>query len=192
MWEPDYITEADLKALMAVDDDIDDLAIGLAITTASRAVDRHCGRQFGKTDAPVARVFDGMWDYTARTFAVDTGDIATAAGLVVAGAAVIDAADYTLYPRNAVADARPYNRLVLARGGRAGDITVTAVWGWPAVPTSVTQATAIQALRFLKRKDSPFGVAGSPDMGSELRLLAKVDPDVAVALGPYRKMRAFA
>lgn len=192
MLEPDYITEADLKALMAVDDDIDDLAIGLAITAASRAVDRHCGRQFGKTDAPVERVFGGFWDYGARAYAVETGDIATATGLVVEGAEVIPTDDYVLYPRNAAGEGRPYNRIVLNRGGRAADILVTAVWGWDSVPTSVVQATAIQALRFLKRKDSPFGVAGSPDMGSELRLLAKVDPDVAVALGPYRKLRALA
>ncbi|NUO56028.1 MAG: phage gp6-like head-tail connector protein [Hamadaea sp.] len=173
---------------MDVEDAVDDYAIGLAITAASRAVDRHCGRQFGKTDTPVARVFQGFWDYGSGGYAVDTLDFMTTVGLVVEGSAVIPSSAYTLTPRNAEADGRPYDRILLASGGRVGDVTVTATWGWTVVPKAVEQATAIQALRFLKRKDSPFGVAGSPDAGSELRLLAKVDPDVAVALGPYKRM----
>ena len=49
------------------------------------------------------------------------------------------------------------------------------------------EATLLQASRLAARRDSPFGVAGSPDAGSEMRLLARVDPDVAVALEPYRR-----
>jgi hypothetical protein len=43
----------------------------------------------------------------------------------------------------------------------------------------------LQASRFYARRDSPYGVAGSPDLGSEVRLLSKVDPDVAVSLADY-------
>jgi len=57
------------------------------------------------------------------------------------------------------------------------------------VPTTVKQATLLQASRVFARREAPFGVAGSPDMGSELRLLEKVDPDVAVMLVPYVRNR---
>jgi hypothetical protein len=67
---------------------------------------------------------------------------------------------------------------------------VTAVWGWTAVPTSVKQATLLQASRFHKRRHAPFGVAGSPEMGSEIRLLSRVDPDVSVALRDFNRLRA--
>lgn len=53
------------------------------------------------------------------------------------------------------------------------------------IPSAVKQACLIQASRFVTRRYAPFGVAGSPDSGSEIRLLAKVDVDVAVILGPY-------
>ena len=64
---------------------------------------------------------------------------------------------------------------------------VTARWGWAAVPSTIKQATLLQASRLLARRDAPFGIAGSPDVGSEIRLLARVDPDVAVAVAPYRR-----
>jgi len=51
-------------------------------------------------------------------------------------------------------------------------------------------ATVLQANRLLKRRHAPFGVAGSPELGSELRLLARVDPDVAVSLRGLGRMRA--
>lgn len=50
------------------------------------------------------------------------------------------------------------------------------------VPATVKLATEMQASRWAKRRDAPFGIAGSPEMGSELRLLPKLDPDVEVLL----------
>jgi hypothetical protein len=43
----------------------------------------------------------------------------------------------------------------------------------------------MQASRLLSRRDAPFGIAGSPEMGSEMRLLAKLDPDVDLLVQPY-------
>jgi hypothetical protein len=51
------------------------------------------------------------------------------------------------------------------------------------VPAEVKLATELQASRWAKRRDAPFGVAGSPELGSELRILAKLDPDVEILLG---------
>jgi hypothetical protein len=57
------------------------------------------------------------------------------------------------------------------------------------VPSAVKLATRLQASRFMARRDSPYGVAGSPDAGSEIRLLSRVDPDVAVALRGFSRPR---
>jgi hypothetical protein len=43
----------------------------------------------------------------------------------------------------------------------------------------------LQASRLDFRRVAPAGVAGSPETGSEVRLLARVDPDVAVSLKDY-------
>lgn len=59
-------------------------------------------------------------------------------------------------------------------------------------PEPVKLAAMIQASRLSKRRDSPFGVAGSPEFGSELRLLSKLDPDVETLLRPYRLPWMFA
>jgi hypothetical protein len=69
----------------------------------------------------------------------------------------------------------------------AGAVKVTATFGWPAVPAEVRQAALIQAVRLFKRKGSPFGIAGSPEDGSEMRLLSRLDPDVENLLRHLRR-----
>jgi hypothetical protein len=58
-------------------------------------------------------------------------------------------------------------------------------WGWDAVPDAVKEATLLQGSRLDFRRVAPAGVAGSPETGSEVRLLARVDPDVAVSLKDF-------
>ena len=186
-WAPDYVTSADLKVYLRIGNTVDDAQVALAVTAASRAVDKHCNRQFGQVAAPEARTYTARWSSTRCRYVVDVDDVMTITGLVVTGDAAIT--DYTLKPSNAALKGKPWTRLVLNAGGngREDGITVTARYGWTAVPVTVQEATLLQASRFFKRRDAPFGVAGSPELGSELRLLAKVDPDVAVALGDYRR-----
>lgn len=54
------------------------------------------------------------------------------------------------------------------------------------IPAEIKLACLIQASRLVTRKDAPFGIAGSPDVGSEMRLLAKLDPDVQVLVRPHK------
>jgi hypothetical protein len=48
-------------------------------------------------------------------------------------------------------------------------------------------ATKIQASRLFVRRQSPFGIAGSPEIGT-VRLGSRLDPDVEVLLRPFRKV----
>lgn len=189
-WAPDYVALLDLKAYLRITDLVDDAQIALAITAASRAVDQHTNRQFGLVAAPEARVYTARYDRDRRRWVVDIDDLMTVVGLVVTTeAGTVDV--FTKQPGNASAEGKPWTRLVVepssavTPNGDEDGVTVTARFGWTTVPVAVQQATLLQASRFFGRRNAPFGVAGSPELGSELRLLAKVDPDVAVVLGPY-------
>lgn len=188
VWAPDYATLAEMRSyagIVAADDTTDDAKLARNITAASRAVDDHCNRQFGKVAAPELRTYTAM-RYDGYNTIVLTDDLMDLTGVVVtvAGVAYVPA---RWGPQNAPARGKPWRRAFLPGSlSRApADVSITAAWGWTAVPEAVKEATLLQGLRFSLRKNSPFGVAGSPELGSELRLLAKVDPDVAVMLRKY-------
>lgn len=193
-WRPDYITLAQFKAYKTIDDTIDDAELSGAITAASRAIDNGCGRQFGKVDAPEQRFYTPKYNARRGRWSAAIDDLQSAVGLVVTVDGVT-VTDYTLEPRNAVAEGLAWTRLVLGPSVAVSSCTepvvaATASWGWAAFPGAVVLAAKIQSHRFANRRDSPYGVAGSPDQGSELRLLAKMDPDVAVSVGLYVRPRA--
>lgn len=194
-WAPDYVTLDEMRDLARIDDLEDDAVMALAIATASRAIDDHTNRQFGLVAGPEARSYMARPDYVGGWWVVDIDDLQTTTGLAVEvdGATV---SEHRLEPVNAAAEGRPWTRLAFTDDSEAYPschphrVDVTARWGWTAVPDTVKQATLLQASRLTKRRDAPFGVAGSPEIGSELRLLAKVDPDVAVSLRGYLRPRA--
>lgn len=193
-WAPDYLTTAELKGSLRIEDAVDDAELPGYVSAASRAIDDHCNRQFGLVAAPEQRFYTARWNARRWRWVVDIDDLMTVVGLVVLvvlpdGTTVaVTAANYTLEPRNAAAEGRPWTRLMFGRAaerqpdGCQDGVAVTGSWGWSAIPAQVKQAAKLQGARFAARRDSPFGIAGSPDTGGELRLLARVDPDVAVSL----------
>ena len=196
-WAPDYVTSDVLAAYLRIDDDVDDDQLFIAASTASRAVDDHCNRQFRKVDAAVARTYYARPDYKGGYWAVDVDDFQTVTGLAISvGETAVT--EFVKEPVNAAAKGRPWTRLVFTADSEAQpstaprEVVVTAVWGWTAVPIAVSQASLLQASRLFWRRGAPSGVAGSPELGNELRLLSKLDPDVAVSLRGYRRLRAVA
>lgn len=187
-WAPDYAEVADLLAFVRIGDSVDDDQAALAITSASRAIDSATGRQFGKLDAPQERFYRPDWDASRRRWVVQIDDLMVEPTAVESDGTATTG--WVLRERNAVSKGRPWTELELASDAPhpgCDEVAVTAAWGWTAVPETVRQATLLQASRFLARRDSPLGVAGSPDMGGELRLLAKLDPDVETMLRGYRR-----
>lgn len=187
-----YATVAELKRRQAIPDtntyvdaDLED-----ALTSASRQVDRYCGRTFGRIEVA---------DASARTFEVtqsgiQTDDFWTSDGLIVNGTAWTDLETRaTLQPFNGVLDGLegwPYLRIAISgmwssafiSGAWTGTCVVTAAWGWEAVPADVKSATLMLAAEELKLKDTPFGVAGFGDYAIRVRS----NPKVAERLAPYR------
>jgi hypothetical protein len=197
-WAPDYITSAQLKAFVRIGDTVDDVQVAVAITASSRAIDLSTNRQFGLVASAEQRFYTGQWDRQRCRWVVEIDDLMTVTGFVAEtqdaeGTTVGSINDYVLEPRNAAAKSRPWTQMVIRPNsafkpnGVENEVAVTGRWGWTTVPTAVEHATYLQSSRFLSRRDSPFGIAGSPDVGSELRLLARLDPDVAVSLGSYTR-----
>jgi hypothetical protein len=184
-WAPDYSTTERVRNYLNIDDGSDDVFIGAWITAVSRNIDNHCGRQFGNVAAAEERYFTPVWDRRSCAWFAPIDDLRSATGLVVLhedGTTV--ATDYTLLPRNAPALGRPYERIKLE--SCTGEVAMESdQWGWAAVPPSIEVAMWLQAARLAARRDSPFGIAGSPSVGNELRLLAQLDPDFRVALKPF-------
>lgn len=192
-WKPDYLTVAQAKAHLRVDDAVDDTELATWVTAASRAIDDRCNRQFGALSAAASRTYErpAVYDVVSGLWLLEIDDVQNTTGMTVGGTAVASAA--TLLPHNAVADGVPYERLGFSYNPFVAltPIVVSAVWGWTAVPAQVVAACKLQVARFAARRDSPYGVAGSPDTGGELRLLSRLDPDVAVSLaGLARRRRA--
>jgi len=198
-WAPDYVTVEELRSYSRIPDDVDDAELALAIAASSRAIDRKNRRQYGKVATPELRTYTAC--PVAGRWVVETDDFQTAAGLVVqildVGKGPPDPPEtvttFTKEPVNAAQKGRPWTRLAFTANseffptGARDEIAVTAPWGWTAVPEAIKQATLLQALRLATRRQAPFWVAGSPELGSELRLLERLDPDVAVAIRDYRR-----
>jgi uncharacterized phiE125 gp8 family phage protein len=194
-WKPDYCSSSEARDYLRITDAADteaDTEIALAITAASRAIDASTGRQFGSTTAE-ARVYTPFRSGAVTLISID--DVQTTTSLVVktgepgAYSTTIVAADYVLLPVNAADNGRPWTAIESSTftAGERHSVEVTAIYGWTSVPTPIKLATLLQMSRFYKRRDAPFGVISSPDQASQVRLLAKLDPDVAAAIAPYRR-----
>lgn len=189
-----YATLVEIKDVLETTESVHDTLLEIAVESASRAIDKATNRRFWQDGSVVVRYYTP--DYSCGF--VHTDDISTSTGLIVA----IDSAgdrtyattltittDFDLEPINAAADGRPWQRIYYdAWPVTAHSVKVTAKFGWAAVPTEVKQATLIQASRLFSRKSSPYGIAGSPQEGSEMRLLAKLDPDVHALVHPFRRL----
>lgn len=201
-WAPDYTTLALVKKRLGVEesDTTDDVDISLAITAASRAIDDYCNRQFGRVSSLEERFYTAQYNYRRGRMVVLLDDLmppVTGSAEITVTTADGEITDYTLEPKNAPADGMPYTRLVVnATSTIQPDCEENGVsvesdsFGWTAIPAGVQLAALIQSHRFANRKDSPYGIEGSPDTdGGELRILAKLDPDVKISLKKYVRPR---
>lgn len=190
---PDYITVSDLKEYLDIPatDTRDDVTLQLWVTAASRAADDVCNRKFGRVESDVIYTYrhQPAWDYHLQMWTLSISDLAAATDLEVNTVPYPDSGALLL-PEDAPEQGRPYDRI-----GYPYTIWPTPMilksrwWGWLQVPDQVPAAVRLQANRWNARRRSPLGVAGSPEQGSELRLLARRDPDFITALRGLARRR---
>lgn len=190
-WAPDYVDTAALEDFVRANPGNPYLP-GYG-TAASRAVDAACARQFGKLDAPATLVYDGHTVFHLRSgrWLLPIDDVQDVTGVTVTvDGTLLDPGAYTFWERNAAVHGVPYTGLLLTDPVDPGaDVAVQAMFGWTAVPAAVEGAVWLQVNRWHVRRESPFGTAGSPSEGSEVRLTAVLDPDVRAILSGGRVIR---
>ena len=195
-----YATLAELKSSLTITDTSDDALLELAITSTSRMIDDFTGRFFyanGTSQSPVVRYYTPN---DPRSLAVDDfvsiSEIATDDNFNQTWSTVWATSDFMVEPINNPRRGWPYTRL-LATGRYVWPYylpqacKITGVWGWPAVPSEVNQACIIQSSRIFVRKQSPFGIAGTPELGT-VRLSSRLDPDVEAFLRPMKRNNGLA
>lgn len=184
---PLYSSIAQLREALSipVSDVGRDEELSISLDAACREIERATRRRFWKDELPSSR------QYAAEDGCLFIDDLA-AVPTAVLDAASVAVTSYTLFPRNAAAVQEPYRTLVLpgrSQSWKGAVVTVTGVWGWPIIPPEVHQAAFLQAHRLFQRRTTPFGISGSPDVQGEMRLLAKLDPDVEALLKPLMSKR---
>lgn len=206
-WAPDYCSLPELRSYLLGDQAAtagtqDDVMMQVAITAASTAINESCNRQFGNVGSPAARVYTPQHEKIDGLRAIRIDDLMDTTGLVVKTDILLNGTytktlvlgtDYSLWPYNAAANGNPWTYVVLRPLSSAywpqvsQGVQITANWGWSGVPVIIKQACLLQAGRFFVRHDALFGVAGSPESGATVRLLARLDPDVALMLSSARR-----
>ena len=196
-----YRTVSELKGWLGLSGTGQDTNLGYALDAATAAIDAYTGRQFDIDAAVVTRLYDCEYmDYA------EVDDIATSTGLIVktlnADGSVNETltlnTDYYLAPYNAdkVEPVMPFTKIIMAleKSGKVlptehrQGLSVTAKFGFSAVPDAIEQATLIQASRFFQRKNSPMGFSGNPETGQPtVVFLTELDPDVKNLVKPFKK-----
>lgn len=202
-----YATLSQIKSALRIpaNDATDDALLEMAVESASRLIDAYCGRNFivGGT-AATTRYFNAHDPYVvqiddARTItAIQTStgldgvyDTTWTIGTAGAGDAqpepINDYLGGIVWPFTRIRAIGDYTFPT----GAENTIKVTAVYGWPNVPVTVSQATILQSSRLFARLQSPLGVAGFGDMGV-MRVGRALDPDVAQLIEGYRRVNGVA
>lgn len=195
-WAPDYLTLPNAKVYLRITDATDDAELSGAISATSRLIDRAANRQFGVLAAPAARIYRRLPLYNPGTglWELEIDDVQSTAGLLVNGVAYASSGA-VLLPDEAPLFSQPWTRIgfttwpIPSYPGAPVTNIITGPFGWTAVPDVVPAAAKLQLNRLGFRRDAPQGVAGSPDQGSELRMLAKLDPDAVRLIAAVRRRR---
>lgn len=191
---PKYVGLDEFKKVMKITntDDDDDMISKLA--SAQERVEKDTGRRFWRDSVASTRV------YTPRHLEMlRVDDIATDVGVIVeigsgTSWSTLDPNSYEFQPDNAIAKGEAIEYIKRVSGywnlgfrflgvGRAQRVRVTAVWGWPAIPEGIKNATILQAARLLRRKDSPEGIKGFSDFG--VVRVTRYDPDYDNLIGNF-------
>jgi hypothetical protein len=194
-----YVDLLLLKTALGIGDDDDNALLQLAIDAASALINEWTGRSFTAETAATKYFYPDSPNVltltpdirTLTSVAVDSrGDLTFATSLA--------ATDYLLQPVQPFPDAGVYSQLVIAPNSSKAfyqgfQVKVIGDWGYTlggVAPVAVQQACLLQASRIFKRREAPFGILQTTDLGQYTRI-SKADPDVEALLAPYRSAVAY-
>ena len=174
----------------------DEVEIQAAFTAAEAGVNAYCQRTFTVPTAATTRTF-----VTHDAYTLDVPDIANTTDLVVsnngstvaAGSRQLEIAPGVPGPVGVDGRTWPYIRIRLLSGTWAVDssgealVSITARWGWAAIPSEVELATKLLARDYLLARDTGFGIV---QVGDFSRRVA-ANGVVTDLLSPLRRAESF-
>lgn len=192
-----YVTRTEVKNALGLGTAAltpDDTEIDHVITAVSRAIDDYTGRFFYSVAGTALYtatdyLYVGIDDFSAITSVkTDENNDGTAEVTLTPNT------DYRLVTNQTV-PGWPYTAVQITSFGShtlpvlvTEGVQVIGTRGWSAIPAPIEAATLVQSTRLHARRNTPLGVAGSPE-GGIVRLLSRLDPDVELMLRPYRVPR---
>lgn len=201
-----YATAAEYRTATGMTDTTQDTAILNNLKSISRVIEAKLGRFFNKDVSAVARLYFREALKKADVLYVD--DLVSVTTIKIdkdndgsfADETALVAADFELHPLNALQgpEARPYTEIWTTPWGAEGTwasglrIQVTGVFGWPAVPQAIKDAT-IQ-LGALLRIETPRATRRIPELGEAIeasREAQSIVKDLMRAYG-HPRVRLFA
>jgi hypothetical protein len=153
-----YVSVTDFKAWVGKTGAGDDTELAAQVVAASRFIDRECGRFFTQDAAAVVRPHDGnglprlyVTDIASLTGLVVKVDLDADFGFAGTSETLTIGTHFWAEPANALLgpEPAPYTFLdIVPANGRLDvwpeqprSVQVTAVFGWPAVPAAIKEAT---------------------------------------------------
>lgn len=185
------ITTSNLKAFIGDASSTNDTVYGWAVDAANKWVPTYCQRTFDISSSSSARVYAPTHPTVLRVHDF------TGTPTISNNGATLTAADYQLEPLNGLAmdgTARPYEQIRLLSGtwsqtyDREASVTVTAAWGWAAVPSEVFEATLILAADIYSNRDKRYGIVSFTEFAG---VRARQNPVVTDLLAPYRRVESW-
>lgn len=188
------------KAYLGIADSENDALLQYALDSATRFIQQFTGRSFVAETAATKYftpyepdALDLGFDLRATTNADVAISVDTAGDLTFSQALL--ATDFILKPLMPFPDAGIYSRIEIAPlssaafiWGASTQVRIVGNWGYVVnndAPIDVKQACLIQASRLYQRKDAPFGILQTTDLGQFTRIGTE-DQDVMALLTPYK------
>lgn len=192
-----YVTAQELTDYLRSTVTADEVEFEAARLAAESAINEHCRRTFNPTTPASARTFVPD-DY----YVIAVPDIANTTGLVISdNGTTLSASDYQLEispgqvgPISMSGRTWPWTQIRRMTGMWYRDtngndtLSITAQWGWAAVPAEVSLATKLLARDFLLARDTAFGIMQTGDGYSRVIADNKV---VEGLLYPLRRPEAY-
>ncbi len=192
-----YVTRADVQNALGLGTATlvpDSEEIDQVVTAVSRTIDDYCGRFFYSVAGTVTFTADdylflpiGDWS-SVTSVKTDENNDGTCEVTLTSGT------DYRL-ATNKVVPGWPYTAIQITSFGShtlplgvTEGVEVVGTRGWSSIPAPIVAAALLQSSRVHARRQTPYGVAGSPE-GGIVRLLSRLDPDVELMIRPYRVVR---
>ena len=192
-----YVTRADVQNALGLGTATlvpDSEEIDQVVTAVSRTIDDYCGRFFYSVAGTVTFTADdylflpiGDWS-SVTSVKTDENNDGTCEVTLTSGT------DYRL-ATNKVVPGWPYTAIQITSFGShtlplgvTEGVEVVGTRGWSSIPAPIVAAALLQSSRVHARRQTPYGVAGSPE-GGIVRLLSRLDPDVELMIRPYRVTR---